>query len=63
MVFIDLDKAYDKIPMNVTWWSLDKHEVPTKYVRLIKYMYNNLATSVRTSDGDTNDFPILIGLY
>jgi hypothetical protein len=63
MVFIDLDKAYDKIPMNVTWWSLDKHKVLTKYVRLIKYMYNNLATSVRISDGDTNDFPILIGLY
>jgi hypothetical protein len=25
-------------------------------------MYDNLVTSVRTSDGDTNDFPINIGL-
>jgi hypothetical protein len=36
MVVIDLDKAYDKIPRNVTWWALDKRKVPMKYVRLIK---------------------------
>ena len=35
MVFIDLEKAYDKIPMNVMWWALDKHKVPSKYVTLI----------------------------
>jgi hypothetical protein len=26
-------------------------------------MYNNVVTSVRTSNGDTNDFPINIGLH
>jgi hypothetical protein len=26
-------------------------------------MYDNIVTSIRTSDGDTNDFPINIGLY
>jgi hypothetical protein len=26
-------------------------------------MYDNIVTSVRTSDGDTNDFPINIGLH
>ena len=45
------------------WWALDKHKVPTKYVGLIKDMYNNVVTSVRTSDGDTDDSPIRIGLY
>ena len=46
MVFIDLEKAYDKISRNVMWWALDKHKVPTKYVTLIKDMYNNAVTSV-----------------
>ena len=63
MVFIDLEKPYDKIPMNVMWWALNKHKVPTKYVGLIKDMYTNVVTSVRTSDGDTNYFLIRIGLH
>ncbi|WVZ58522.1 hypothetical protein U9M48_008792 [Paspalum notatum var. saurae] len=43
--------------------ALEKHRVPTKYVALIKDMYNKVVTSVRTTNGDTNDFPINIGLY
>ncbi|WVZ96968.1 hypothetical protein U9M48_042543 [Paspalum notatum var. saurae] len=56
MVLIDLEKAYDKIPRNLMWWDLNKHKVPTKYVALIKDMYNKVTTSVRTTDGDTDDF-------
>jgi phage gp37-like protein len=37
---------------------LDKYKVPTKYVGLIKDMYNNVVTSVRTSNGDIDDFSI-----
>jgi hypothetical protein len=32
-------------------------------VHLFKDMYDNIVTSVRTSDGDTNDFSINIGLH
>ena len=63
LVFIDLEKAYDKIPRNVMWWSLDKYKVPSKYVTLIKDTYNNVVTSVRTNDGNTDYFPIKIGLH
>ena len=63
MVFIDLEKAYDKIPRNVMWWALEKHKVPAKYITLMKDMYDNVVTSVRTSDVDTDDFPIKIGLH
>jgi hypothetical protein len=51
MVFIDLEKAYDKILRNLMWWALDKYKVPTKYVKLIKDMYDKVVTSVRTTDG------------
>ncbi|AQK61125.1 hypothetical protein ZEAMMB73_Zm00001d054050 [Zea mays] len=63
MVFIDMEKAYDKIPRNLMWWPLDKHKVPIKYVTLIKDMYDKVVTRVRTTDGDTNVFPINKGLH
>jgi hypothetical protein len=46
MVFINLEKAYDKISRNLMWWALDKHKVLTKYVTLIKDMYGKVVTSV-----------------
>jgi phage gp37-like protein len=33
-------------------------KVPAKYITLIKDMYDNVVTSVQTSDGDTDDFLI-----
>jgi hypothetical protein len=48
MIFIDL-KAYDKVPRNIMWWALQKHKVSSKYITLIKYMYDNVVTSVRTN--------------
>jgi hypothetical protein len=63
MIFIDLENAYDKVPRNVMWWALQKHKVLSKYITLIKDMYDNVVTSVQTSDGDTNDFSINIGLH
>jgi hypothetical protein len=63
MVFIDLDKAYDKVSSNAMWWVLQKHKVSIKYIALIKDMYDNVMVSVRTSDRDTNDFPINIVLH
>jgi hypothetical protein len=63
MIPLDLEKAYDKISRNIMWWALDKHKVPTKYFGLIKDMYNNVMINVRTSDENTDDFSIRIGLY
>jgi hypothetical protein len=42
IIFIDLEKAYDKMPRNIMWWALDKHKVLIKYVGLVKDIYNNM---------------------
>jgi hypothetical protein len=63
LIFIDMKKTYDKVPRNVMWWALQKHKVSSKYITLIKDMYDNIVISVRTSDRDTNDFSINIGLH
>jgi hypothetical protein len=60
MIFIDLENAYNKVHRNIMWWALQKHKVSSKYITLIKDMYDNIVTSVRISDGDTNNFLINI---
>ena len=32
VVFIDLKRAYEKIPRTVIWWAIEKHKVPRKYI-------------------------------
>ena len=35
MIFIDLEKTYDKVPRDVLWWTLMKG-VPIKYIDIIR---------------------------
>ncbi|KAL6532678.1 hypothetical protein OROHE_014100 [Orobanche hederae] len=61
--FIDLEKAYDKVPREVLWWALAKKDVSRKYIDIIKDMYEGASTSVRTNVGRTEEFPITIGVH
>ena len=63
MVFIDLEKAYDRVPREVLWWALARKGVSRKYIDLIKDMYEGASASVRTNVGRTEEFPITIGVH
>jgi Reverse transcriptase (RNA-dependent DNA polymerase) len=63
MLFIDLEKVYDKILKNIIWWALEKKSVPTKYVTIIKDMYINIVTCVRLCDSKSDIFSIKIILH
>ena len=63
MVFINLEKAYDRVPKDVLWWALKKKTVPLKYMSIIKDMYEGVVTNVRTCGGLTDEFSITIGMH
>ena len=63
MIFIDLEKAYDKVLRDLIWWALEKKCVTKRYIEMIQDMYDGAMTTVRTVVGETNDFPITVSLH
>ena len=57
MVFIDLEKAYDKVPREIMV-DIDEKGVPIKYIDIIKDMHDGVVANVRTCGDITSDFSI-----
>ena len=53
LVFIDLEKAHDRVPRQEVWRCLRGQCVPEMYVRLVKDTYEDARTQVNTSIGLT----------
>ncbi|CAK1577904.1 unnamed protein product [Parnassius mnemosyne] len=63
MVFVDLEKAYDRVPREVLWWALKMKGMPGKYVRLVRAMYRASRTCVRSAAGTTGSIDVAVGLH
>ena len=63
MVFIDLEKAYDRVPRQEVWRCMREKGVPEKYVRIVQDMYERAEANVKSSMGLTESFPVNVGLH
>ena len=62
-VFVDLKKAYDKVPRKELWYCMGKSGIVEKYVQLVQDMYEGSETVVRCAVGTTESFKVKVGLH
>ncbi|GKD31876.1 retrovirus-related pol polyprotein LINE-1 [Tanacetum coccineum] len=63
MAFLDLEKAYDSVPRELIWKTLVDKGSLRRYIKVIRDMYDGAKTHVRTSIGNTEFFPVDVGLH
>lgn len=63
LIFIDLEKAYDRVPRQEVWRCMREKKIPEKYIRLVQDMYEGARTQVRSCVGVTIWFPVKVGLH
>ena len=63
LAFIDMEKAYDRVPRDLIWWALRKKQVPEQYVCIIQDMYSRAHATVRTCFGDSAAQPVTVGVH
>ena len=62
-VFVDLEKAFDRVPRKVIVWALRRQGVPEKLIHLVMSLYEDSNSCVRKENGDSTNFPISVGVH
>ena len=62
-VFVDLEKAFDKVPRHIIEWALRRQFVPEWLVRAVMGLYSNSSSHVRIGGAMSEDFPIGVGVH
>ena len=63
MAFVDLEKAFDRVPRKVIWWALRKLGVDEWIVHLVQGMYSNARSRVRVGEGYSEEFEVKVGVH
>ena len=63
-VFVDMEKAYDKVPREeVVWYCMRKSGLAEECERIVQDMYYDSTTSVRCAVGAMEVFEVKVGLH
>ena len=62
-IFLDLEKAYDRVPREELCYCMRKSRIVEKYVQLVQDMYEGSEAVVRCAVGTTESFKVKVGLH
>ena len=62
-VFVDLEKAFDRVPRQVLWWAMRKLGVEEWIVRLVQALYDCAKCQVKVNHKLGQPFSVKVGLH
>ena len=62
-IFVDLEKAYNRVSREELWYCMRKSRIVEKYVQLVQDMYEGNETVMRCAVGTTKSFKVKVGLH
>ena len=62
-VFVDLEKAYDRVPKEEMWYCMRKSGMAEKYVQIVQDMYEGSETVEKCAVGTTKSFKVMVGVH
>ena len=62
LLFIDLEKAYDRVPFDLLWKTLKEYGIRSRLLSSIQSLYNNCKICVRTNSNKSDYFQVQVGL-
>ena len=63
MCFVDLEKAFDRVPRKVVEWALRKRGVPEVMVKAVMSLYEGSKTRVRVGQELSEEFEVKVGVH
>uniref|UniRef100_A0A8C6M0A0 Reverse transcriptase domain-containing protein n=1 Tax=Nothobranchius furzeri TaxID=105023 RepID=A0A8C6M0A0_NOTFU len=62
MCFVDLEKAFDRVPRGALWGLLREYGVPGPLIRAVRSLYDRCQSLVRIAGSKSSSFPVRVGL-
>ena len=63
MCFVDLEKAFDRVPRKVLEWAMRKKGIPEVMVRAVMSLYESAKTKVRVGLELSKEFEVKVGVH
>ena len=61
--FVDLEKAFDRVPREVLWWALRSVGVDEWIVNVVRSMYCDTSASVKLQGCESSEFDVKVGVH
>ena len=61
--FVDLEKAFDRVPRKVLWWAMRKLGIDEWIIRTVQAMYCNAQSKVRVGSSYSEPINVSVGVH